>query len=240
MNFGANVSIAPVPGYFAAMKRICKKHGALLILDEIMCGMGRTGTFFAWETENVVPDIMTCGKGLGGGYIPLSAVLVQDHIIQTISKGSGAFVHGHTFQAHPVACAGALAVQSIVKRDNLIERCSRKGVELQKLLEQKLGREKHVGDIRGRGMFWGIEFVADKQSKEAFPATWNFGPSVQAAAFQMGVNIYPGHGTIDGVNGDHIIIAPPYTIRDNEIQIIVETVLKAYQKVVSDKYSISE
>ena len=226
--------ILPLPGYLTGIRQICSKYGALLILDEIMCGVDRTGSFFAWEQEKVVPDIMTIGKGLGGGYIPISAVLVHEDIVTVFEEGTGAFVHGHTFQAHPVACAGALAVQRILKRENLVQQCKCQGILLEEVLRKDLGDAEFVGEIRGRGLFWGIEFVRDRSTKEAFDLKLKFGFAVQQAAFDLGVAVYPGAGTTDGIRGDHVIIAPPFTITEPEVMTIVQTVKRAYEQVVAD------
>lgn len=226
--------ITPVPGYFQAMKAVCEKYGALFMLDEVMCGMGRTGTYFAWEQENVAPDIMTIGKGLGGGYAPIASILANEKVVAALDGGSGAFNHGHTYQAHPGSCAAALAVQRIVKRDNLVERCAEQGKKLEAALKDRLGKEAHVGEIRGRGLFWGVEFVKDKETKKPFDAPLKFGPTVQKRALDFGIAIYPGAGTIDGYTGDHVLIAPPYTVTDSEIDVIVDTLLKAYKDVVQE------
>lgn len=226
---GATLGCTPAPkGYFKAIRQICDRYGILLILDEVMCGVGRTGTFFAFEQEDVVPDIMTIGKGLGGGYAPIAAVLVHKKIVNVLRDGTGGFNHGHTYQAHPLTCAIALSVQKIVKRDRLVERC----MEMGKLLEMYLRRElegcKYVGDIRGRGLFWGVEFVRDKATKESFEPTLGFGLKVQLRALEFGVAIYPGAATVDGVRGDHVIVAPPYTVSEVELGDITRVVRAAY------------
>lgn len=148
--------VPPVPGYFKAMREVCDRHGALLILDEVMSGMGRTGTLHAWQHERVVPDLQTVAKGLGAGYVPIGALLLHKKVVDVLSKGSKAFVHSQTYQGHPVACAAALAVQSIVTRENLLENVKVQGELLGKLLRERLGRHKHVGDVRGRGLLWGV------------------------------------------------------------------------------------
>ncbi|GAB7356840.1 hypothetical protein MBLNU459_g7714t1 [Dothideomycetes sp. NU459] len=225
--------ITAVPGYLAAMKAVCRKHGALFMLDEIMCGMGRTGTGMAWGQEegDASPDLMTVGKGLGGGYAPIAAILVHEDVVAQLDRGTGCFNHGHTYQAHPMSCAAALAVQRIVKRDGLVQRCSQMGKLLEKELRIALEDEAYVGEIRGRGLFWAVEFVRDKATKTPFDTSLKFGPAVQRQALEFGVNVYPGHGTVDGVKGDHILIAPPYTIEEDEIKVIVDTVLRAYKEV---------
>ena len=231
---GATTGCVPAPpGYFRAVRDICNKHGILLILDEVMCGMGRTGSLFAFEQEGegVVPDIMTMGKGLGGGYAPIAGVLVNKKVVDVLRAGTGGFNHAQTYQAHAVSCATALAVQKIVQRDGLVERCKRMGFVLEDLLRKKLGGKKYVGDIRGRGLFWGIEFVRDRASRDAFEPTLEFGVRVQKKALELGVAVYPGIATIDGVKGDHVILAPPYTVTHEELEMIVDILEKAYDLI---------
>ncbi|KAI1329281.1 aminotransferase class-III [Xylariaceae sp. FL0255] len=230
--------LVPVPGYLKAMKEVCRHHGALFILDEVMCGMGRCGSLFAWQAEGdsieVAPDIMTTGKGLGGGYAPIAAILATQDVISILSSGSGAFCHGHTYQAHPVCSAAALAVQTIIRRDNLVARCAEIGEMLLAKLKAKFAGEPHVGDVRGRGLFVAVEFVKDKKSKRALPPSLSFGPRVQHRALDLGVAVYPGKGTIDGISGDHVLIAPSFTISDFEIVTIVERLHEAYLDVVKE------
>lgn len=220
--------VASPRGYFPAIRKLCDKYGILLHLDEVMCGMGRTGTYFAFEQDGVVPDIVTVGKGLGGGYAPIAAVLVSKKIIDVLRRGTSAFNHGHTYQAHPVTCATALAVQNIVRREGLIEQCAVRGRSLERLLRETFSDCKYVGDIRGRGLFWALEFVKDRKEKSTFPKDLKFGLRVQHAAFELGVAVYPGSATVDGVNGDHVLIAPPYTVTDAELRMIVTVLKEAY------------
>ena len=231
---GATTGCVPAPpGYFRAVRDICNRHGILLILDEVMCGMGRTGSQFAFEQEGegVVPDIMTMGKGLGGGYAPIAGVLVNKKVVDVLRAGTGGFNHAQTYQAHAVSCATALAVQKIVQRDGLIERCKRKGFVLEDLLRKTMGDKKYVGDIRGRGLFWGIEFVRDKACRDAFEPALEVGVRVQKKALELGVAVYPGIATIDGVKGDHILLAPPYTVTQEELEMVVNIVEKAYDLI---------
>lgn len=148
--------VPAVPGYFPAMKAVCERYGALFILDEVMSGMGRCGTLHAWEQEGIVPDIQTIGKGFGGGYVPVSGVLMAEHIVRVMDKGTGVFRHGQTYQGHPVACAAALAVQRVIQEENLLENVREMGAYLESLLRDRLGLHPHVGDIRGKGLFWGV------------------------------------------------------------------------------------
>ncbi|KAB8075131.1 pyridoxal phosphate-dependent transferase [Aspergillus leporis] len=227
---GATAGCVTAPaGYYAGVRALCHKYGILLILDEIMCGVGRSGTFFAFEQENVIPDIVTIAKGLGGGYAPIAGVLVHRKVIDVFRQGSNAFNHGHTYQAHPVSCAAALAVQRIVRRENLVARCATLGKALERLLRTELAHCPSVGDIRGRGLFWAVEFVQDRQTKAVFDPTVRFGSRVQRAAFDRGVAVYPGAGTVDGICGDHILLAPPFTVTEEELQHICQILREAIE-----------
>ena len=229
---GATSGCVPSPpGYFRAVRHICDRYGILLVLDEVMCGIGRSGSFFAFEQEDVVPDIVTVGKGLGGGYAPISGVLVGEKVVQGLKDGTGMFNHGQTYQAHPLSCASALAVQKIIKRDRLVERCNRMGEILERDLREALERKKYVGDIRGRGLFWGVEFVRNRELKESFEPKVEFGYRVQRKAFDLGVAIYPGAATVDGVRGDHVLLAPPYTVTEADLRHVVQVVGEAYDAV---------
>jgi adenosylmethionine-8-amino-7-oxononanoate aminotransferase len=229
---GATSGCTPAPrGYFRGVRDVCDRYGVLLILDEVMCGMGRTGTLFAFEQEDVVPDIMTMGKGLGGGYSPVAGVLVHKKIVDVLRKGTSSFNHGHTYQAHPVGCAATLAVQKILRREGLVENVAKLGNWLYPLLLDTFGSSKYVGNIRGRGLFWGIEFVRDKSTREPFPPAVGFGMRFQATCFELGVAVYPGSGTIDGKTGDHAILSPPYNVSEDELRRIVEVMKKAYDKL---------
>jgi adenosylmethionine-8-amino-7-oxononanoate aminotransferase len=213
--------VAAPPGYFRKMREICDRHGALLILDEVMCGMGRTGTMHAWEQEGVSPDIQIVAKGLGGGYQPIGGILIHGRVIDAFRRGSGSFMHGHTYQAHPVACAAALAVQKVIAEDGLLANVGAMGERLATGLVERLGNHRHVGDIRGRGLFWAIELVADRASKTPFDPSVALNLAVRDAAMARGLAIYPMAGTIDGKRGDHIVIAPPYIARAEDIDAIV-------------------
>jgi adenosylmethionine-8-amino-7-oxononanoate aminotransferase len=229
---GATSACTPAPrGYFKGVRRVCDKYSILLILDEVMSGMGRTGTFFAFEQEDIVPDIMTIGKGLGGGYAPIAGVLVHKKVIDVLKKGTSSFNHGHTYQAHPVACASTLAVQQILSRDGLVENCARMGVILRRLLGETFDTAKYVGDIRGKGLFWSLEFVKDKATRKSFSPKIRFGARFQTIAFELGVAVYPGAGTVDGTNGDHAIVSPPYNVTEEELKKITGVLKQAYDKL---------
>ncbi|CEJ58546.1 hypothetical protein PMG11_07200 [Penicillium brasilianum] len=222
--------VVPPTGYLAGIRALCDKYGILLIFDEIMCGVGRTGTFFAFEEEgDAVPDIMTIAKGLGGGYAPISGVLVHKRIVDVLRHGSKAFNHGHTYQAHPTSCAAALAVQKIVARDELIPRCATMGKILESRLRTELQDCWSVGDIRGRGLFWTVEFVKNKETKEPFDPDIHFGGRVQQAAFDKGVALYPCSGTVDGKKGDHLMLAPPFIITEGELRTVCKVLRDAIE-----------
>lgn len=225
-------AVAAPDGYFKAVREICDRHGALLILDEVMCGMGRTGTTHAWEQEGVAPDIQAIAKGLGGGYQPIGAMLASGKIIDTIRSGSGAFQHGHTYLAHPLACAAALAVQDVIREDNLLEQVKQRGKQLEQRLTERFGNHRHVGDIRGRGLFWAIELVADRASRTSFDPALKLNQKIKAEAFANGLGCYPGGGTVDGIRGDHVLLAPPYIASADEIDQIVDKLGTAVDNVL--------
>ncbi len=214
--------VTALPGYFAAVRAVCNRYGALLILDEVMCGMGRTGTMHAWQQEDVTPDIQVVAKGLGGGYQPIGGILIADRIVRALADGSGGFLHGQTYQAHPVACAAALEVQRIIREDDLIGNVQAMGRRLETALQERFGNHRHVGDIRGRGLFWALEFVADRGSKQVFDPALKLNERVKAEGILRGLATYPMGGTIDGTHGDHVIVAPPYIVTAADIDTIVD------------------
>jgi adenosylmethionine-8-amino-7-oxononanoate aminotransferase len=222
-------AVAAVPGYFKRVREICDEHGVLLILDEVMCGMGRTGSLFACEQEGVNPDIAGIAKGLGGGYQPIGAMLLSEEIYNTIESGSGFFQHGHTYLSHPMACAAALAVQIIIERDQLLNNVIDKGEKLLSHLQSLFAEHPYVGDVRGRGLFLGLEFVRDKANKTPFDPAVLLHKIIKQASMQAGLMCYPMSGTIDGRLGHHILFAPPYTIQDQQIDEIGEKLSQAIQ-----------
>jgi adenosylmethionine-8-amino-7-oxononanoate aminotransferase len=230
---GATAGCVPAPeGYFRAVRDICDRHGALLILDEVMCGMGRTGTLHAWEQENVAPDIQAIAKGLGGGYQPIGAMLASGRIIDTIRQGSGAFQHGHTYMAHPLACAAALEVQRVISEERLLDRVKELGSHLERRLTERFGNHRHVGDIRGRGLFWAIELVADRATRQPLDAGLKLNHRIKAAAFEKGLACYPAGGTVDGRSGDHVLLAPPYIATVGDIDMIVDRLGQAVEEAL--------
>jgi adenosylmethionine-8-amino-7-oxononanoate aminotransferase len=214
--------VVALPGYFQRVRQICDRYGALLILDEVMCGMGRTGTTHAWEQEGITPDIQVIAKGLGGGYQPIGGILIADRIVQALANGSGGFLHGQTYQAHPVACAAALEVQRIIRDENLIANVQAMGHRLETALQERFGNHRHVGDIRGRGLFWALEFVTDRATKQVFDPALKLNERIKAEGIARGLATYPMGGTIDGKQGDHVIVAPPYIATASDIDMIVE------------------
>ena len=204
------------------MREICDRHGILLILDEVMCGMGRTGTLHACEQDGIAPDLMAIAKGLGGGFAPIGAVLVGGRIIDAFTKGSGLFQHGHTYLGHPLACAGALAVQKVIRRDNLLANVMRQGEHLTRRLKERFGNHHHVGDVRGRGLFQAIELVTDRASKATFDPRHKLHARIKQQAMARGLMVYPMGGTIDGINGDHVLLAPPFIVDEAGIDTIVD------------------
>ena len=219
---GATLGAVPaVKGYFTRIREICDKYGVLLILDEVMCGMGRTGYLFACEAEDVVPDILCIAKGLGAGYQPIGAMLCSSKIYVTIENGSGFFQHGHTYIGHPVATAAGLAVVTALLDRGLIDQVKIMGDKLNLALQQEFGQHPNIGDIRGRGLFQGIELVEDRETKKPFAPSLAMSKKIKDLAFNAGLICYPMSGTRDGINGDHILLAPPYIINDAQIEEVV-------------------
>ncbi|MBI3453923.1 MAG: aspartate aminotransferase family protein [Rhodospirillales bacterium] len=215
-------AVPPVPGYFRRIREICDRHGVLLILDEVMCGMGRTGTLHACEQEGIAPDLMVVAKGLGGGYQPIGAVLVAGKIYEAFERGSGFFQHGHTYLAHATACAAALAVQRVIRRDRLVERARTQGVKLMAALGERFGNHHYIGDIRGRGLFQAVELVADRAAKTPFDPALQLHARIKREAMARGLLVYPMGGTVDGRQGDHVLLAPPFILKDEHIAYLAE------------------
>ena len=230
---GATAGAVPsVPGYFRRIREICDANGILLILDEVMCGMGRTGTLFACEQDGVAPDICAIAKGLGAGYAPIGAMLCSAEIYAAIENGSGFFQHGHTYLGHPTSCAGANAVLDRLVDDKLVERVAPVGATLRGALEERFGQHANVGDIRGRGLFLGIELVADRDTKAPLDPSRGVAGKLKKAAFAEGLICYPMSGTIDGANGDHILLAPPFILSDDQVGELVDKLDAAMKTVL--------
>ncbi len=230
---GATAGAVPaVPGYFKRVREICDRYGVLLILDEVMCGMGRTGTLFASEQEDIAPDIVTIAKGLGAGYQSIGAMLCSKKIYETIEHGSGFFQHGFTYIGHPVATAAGLAVLKAITERDLLANVQDKAEKLRQALISTFGQHPHIGDIRGRGLFQAMEFVEDRGTKKPFDPARGINKKVKKAAFSDGLICYPMGGTVDGVQGDHVLLAPPFIMEDHHIDELVTKLEKAIRNVV--------
>lgn len=231
---GATMGAVPaVEGYFKRIREICDQYGILFIADEVMCGMGRTGSLFAVEQEGVVPDILVTAKGLGAGYQAIGAMLVSNEIFRTIVDGSGFFQHGHTYMGHPVSCAAALAVQNYIEDNDLLSNVRRRGEQLHDALTARLGNNPFVGDIRGRGLFRGIELVADRMTREPLDPSLKIHAKIKSAAMEAELMCYPMGGTIDGRRGDHILLAPPFIIDETHIAEIVEKLGSTVENIMA-------
>jgi len=226
-------AIPPTPGYFQGVRAICDRHRILLIADEVMCGMGRTGTMYAIEQDGVAPDIVAVAKGLGAGYQPIGAVLAHKAIVECLRSRSGMFQHGHTYIGHPVAAAAALAVQQVIERDDLLARVRSRGAVLRRMLGDVFGVHEHVGDIRGRGLLLALEFVRDRETKEPFDPERKLHAAIKAEAMARGLLVYPMGGTIDGQHGDHVLLAPPFTATPADLSEIVSRLSDAVEAALA-------
>ncbi|MEP5728461.1 MAG: aspartate aminotransferase family protein [Sulfitobacter sp.] len=231
---GASLGSQPAPaGYFKRIREICDTHGVLYISDEVMCGMGRTGSLFALEQEGIAADITTMAKGLGAGYQPIAAVMAAEKVVNALLAGSGKLWNGHTYMSHAVATAGAMAVMQEIDDRKLLAEVRRLGARLEAGLRDQLGHHEHVGDIRGRGLFWTVEIVADRDSKVPFDVDLNIAGRILNAAKDAGVICYPSQGCADGTAGDHILLAPCFTSTDEEIDIIVDVIASTVAAVTT-------
>lgn len=226
--------VAPVKGYFKRIKEICERYEVLLILDEVMCGMGRTGSLFAAEQEGITADLITIAKGLGAGYQPIGATMVSAKIHNAIRDGSGFFQHGHTYLGHPIACASSLKVQEIIQRDHLLNNVQKMGDVLMEALKSEYKNHPYIGDIRGRGLFIGLEIVKDRSSKTAFNPAEKINGKLKSTAQNNGLAIYAMGGTIDGKNGDHIMLAPPFIIEQKHVDEIMDKLNKSVKEVFAN------
>ncbi len=232
---GATLGAVPATaGYFKGVREICDRHGILWLDDEVMCGMGRTGTLHAVEQEGAAPDLMIVAKGLGGGYQPIGAVLAHERVIAPLRAGSGLFQHGHTYLGHPTACVAALAVQRVIERDGLLAKVRTRGAQLMSALREQLGAHAHVGDIRGRGLFIGVELVQDRASKTPFDPASSLHARIKARAFANGLLCYPMGGTIDGEHGDHVLLAPPFIVSETDVHQIVGRLATAIDEALAE------
>jgi len=222
----------PAPGYFKRIREICDRHGVLLILDEVMCGMGRTGTRFAFEQEGIVPDMCALAKGLSAGYAPFGALLLADKIHRAIENGSKAVMHGHTFMGHALGCTAALAAQRYIDDNDLLQAVRDRGAYLERKLKEKFGQHPNVGDIRGRGLFWSLEMVADRNTQAPFPATATLSAKIKDTAMENGLICYPMNGVADGRQGDVVMLAPPFIVTEEEIDLIVARLAQTIDAVL--------
>ncbi|MCJ2093214.1 aspartate aminotransferase family protein [Methylobacterium sp. J-072] len=231
---GATAGAVPaVPGYFRRIREICDRYGVLLLLDEVMCGMGRTGTLHACEQDGIAPDLLTVAKGLGGGYQPIGATFLTGKIYDAFAQGSGLFQHGHTYICHPMACAAALAVQEVIARDRLLDNVKVMGAHLNRRLGERFGNHPHVGDIRGRGLFMGVEVVEDRGTKAPFDPAKKLNARIKREAMNRGLAVYPAGGTIDGARGDHVLLAPPFIIDAATVDTVVERLGEAVDAAIA-------
>ncbi len=231
---GSTIGAAPpAPGYLAEIRRICDRYGVFLILDEVMSGMGRTGHLFACAEDGISPDFIAVAKGIGAGYQPIGAVLARAAHAHTIAEGSGALAHGHTYMAHAAACAGALEVQKVVEEEGLLARVQTSGARLRLMLRERFGDHPNVGDIRGRGLFLAMEFVADRESKTPLDPRRKFAATLKDVAMANGLICYPASGTADGVAGDHVLLAPPFNISDDELTTLVERLGRSIEEALA-------
>ena len=232
-------SVPAVPGYFRRIREICDRHDVLFIADEVMCGMGRTGTWFASEQEAICPDIITVAKGLGAGYQPLGAVLAHERIIAAITAGSGVLANGHTYMSHAVACAAGEAVLDAIEQGDLLVNVRHRGDELQTMLATRFAQHPQVGDIRGRGLLRAIELVSDRASKTPFPPTARLAETIRRVALDNGLICYPSAGSADGEWGDHVLLAPPYTVTTDELALCVDRLAAAIDSALRRVEAVS-
>jgi len=215
-------TVPPVKGYFKRIREICDRYGIVLVLDEVMCGMGRSGQWLACHQEQIDPDIVCVAKGLGGGFQPIGAMIINKQIYRALETGSGAFLHGQTYMGHAAACAGSLAVVKKIIRHRLLENVRERGRQLKSVLENYFRNHPHIGDIRGRGLFCSIELVKDKATKKSFSPDFNIHQKIKAEAMNNGLLCYPGGGNLDGGTGDHVLLSPPFIIQSHQINDIVD------------------
>ncbi|HTN26357.1 MAG TPA: aspartate aminotransferase family protein [Burkholderiales bacterium] len=227
-------AVPPVAGYFKRVREVCDRYGVLLILDEVMCGMGRCGTLWAFEAEGIVPDLVTIAKGLGAGYQPIGAVVVSGKVYEAITSGSGFFQHGHTYLGHAAACAGAIAVQRRLHDDGLLARVRPTGALFEKKLRAAFGSHPNVGDIRGRGLFWGIELVADRATQQPFDPALRVHARLKKEALGAGLMCYPMGGTLDGSRGDHVLLAPPFIVEEAQLDECIDKLARALDSVLAE------
>ena len=231
---GATLGAVPaVADYFKRVREVCERHGILLILDEVMCGIGRCGTLYACEQEGVAPDLITVAKGLGAGYQPIGAVLLNQRVHDAFTGGSGGFQHGFTYMGHALACAAALEVQRVIEDEGLLMAVRQRGAQLETELAAAFAGHPHVGDIRGRGLLQAIELVADRDSGEPFDPALRLHARVKQSAMELGLACYPSGGCVDGRRGDHVLLAPPFIVSAAQVSEIVELLRRALDDAIA-------
>jgi len=233
-------AVPPVPGYFRRVREVCDRHGVLLILDEVMCGMGRCGTLWSFEPEGVVPDLVTVAKGLGAGYQSIGAVVVAQRIFDAVVNGSGYFQHGHTYVGHAAACAGALAVQRRLHEDGLLAQVKPLGALLESKLRAGFGTHPNIGEIRGRGLLWALEIVADRVDKTPFVPELGLHARLKQEALKQGLLCYPMGGTVDGVRGDHVLLAPPFVLEPEQLDELVDKLRAAFETTLAELPAVAQ
>ena len=232
-------SVPPVQGYLRGVRKVCDRYGVLFIADEVMCGMGRCGAMFASGQEDCVPDIIAVAKGLGAGYQPIGAVIAREAVLAPIVAGTGQLAHGHTYMAHAVACAAALAVLETIEDEDLLGAVRKQGVELELRLRNRLAHHPYIGDIRGRGLLWSVELVKDRKTKAPFAAELGLAQKIKQRALSAGLLCYPSSGTADGRDGAHILLAPPYTVSSAELDELVDKLGGAVEAVLCDLQAVA-
>jgi hypothetical protein len=226
-------AVVPPAGYWDLIREICDRYGLMLIADEVLTGFGRAGVWFAMQRYGVEPDVMALAKGAAGGYFPLSITAVRGPDVEAIRVAHGDFNHGGTFSHHAVGAATALATLDYLEGSDLVTRAESLGHFLGERLAEIVGGLSSVGDVRGVGMMWAVEFVADRETKEPYPRDVHFADRVCERCMELGVLLYPGHGSVDGVRGDHLMVAPPYVVAEDEIGVILHTLRQAIEDVTA-------
>jgi len=231
---GASAGVLlPSPGYFREMRSVCERHGVLMILDEVLCGMGRTGSMYAFDPEGVVPDIVILAKGLGAGFAPIGGLVVSARVVEALESGSGKLAHGQTYMGHAISCAAALAVVRTIQEENLLANVGERGQELELRLRERFSQHPNVGDIRGRGLLWGLELVEDRSSKKPFPSERQVFAHVRDRALAAGLLCYPGGGWLgEPRGGDHVLLAPPYNVEERHLDELVDKLAVAFDQVL--------
>ena len=222
-------AVAAVPGYLQRIREICDRYEVLLILDEVMCGSGRTGTYFSFEQDDVIPDVVTLAKGIAGGYQPLAATIIRSSMVDVFAVSG--FAHGHTYIGHPLACAAGCAVMDVIEQNDLLTACKQQGELMHRMLHDRFVEHPHVGEIRGRGLFCALEFVADKASSKGFAADCQLVEKIHTAIMDVGLICYPGATLVDGDYIPHILLAPPLIVEEQHLQECMNKLVEVLDRV---------